>query len=662
MGLVEDLIEIEVKRGIKHTDEQKELILDFEHDILSNSLPGTGKTETAVSKLILAEKGLVVPGDKITAMSFTRLATAELKDRHKRACKVMRMSQRANFQTLHSICLEIISQNYEKLGLKVFKGTSKLSYKMVCDFLLSSGAEFGINITKSNVSKVKNAIESLNSSLIFDKTHMVIKEAFKKTKLKPEEFTKLRRNMYDLNRATSSISLQDLLLYTLEILLRFPEVSQEQKAKRLLVLFDEFQDANLVQIKILQMISKKLIVIGDINQQIYAFTGACAHIVDKFKEYYPNHKEHHLTQSFRCGEDIAAFARMIIRPNGDLAEAFKGLDGRVSNVVIEPTVDLDVLCARIKDNFVANHNQFEKDKDIMFLYRNNYSAIPICEALFKQNLPFYSDKFVKAYSVPIVEDLVALVNIAKDPYDISEMGVLRKILPEFRSYSQVKDLPIVKAIQASGKSILDINYQFQNERAGDSLMQAIVDVREMYNEKKPTSVLFNRLYPIYNELYLSEYFYVYEQKPEFYTNLVRPLSAIKDFDTFIDDENRKQAHVDEWSNRQSGIRCYTMHGSKGTEAGIVYILDADEDLIPNQRRLDDTVKLGCLVDAAINIRNERSLCFVAATRAKFEVHIMYATKLASLFTPDNQYNDLDSVYNEFDNNYDDVQSFLEFIA
>ena len=113
----------------------------------------------------------------------------------------------------------------------------------------------------------------------------------------------------------------------------------------------------------------------------------------------------------------------------------------------------------------------------------------------------------------------------------------------------------------------------------------------------------------------------------------------------------------------TGIRCYTMHAAKGLEADVVYILDAEDGIIPNNSKIKDMVNKDCPVEAAREIRNERSLCYVAATRARESLIIQYRSILSPLFkTNSDDYSDLDDVYKYNMHTETDIEAFDEFIT
>ena len=90
------------------------------------------------------------------------------------------------------------------------------------------------------------------------------------------------------------------------------------------------------------------------------------------------------------------------------------------------------------------------------------------------------------------------------------------------------------------------------------------------------------------------------------------------------------------------------------------MIDCDEGIIPNASKFKDTVNKGCLLDAAREIRNERSLVYVAATRAKSELHIHFNKELATVLTRDNFYVKFDTIYETFKPTYSDVEVFQDF--
>lgn len=652
---------LEVRLNVDYTEEQVDLYRDFTVPTIAFADPGTGKTHAAVAGLLTAELFHGIPAGNIYAMSFTREATVELRNRHEYACKKLGIGSLVNFKTLDSLCMEVIREHPEELSLPGWEVdsiqvTNSMSIEEASEFILDSAAENNIRIDPNAVKNVIFAIRSLNAALIFDKDHVESKAVFIKTKLSYEEFQILRRSMYDANKYLKKVRVDDIALYTLEILSKNKEISEKLKKRHKVMLVDEFQDMSLIKLELLSKMTDNLVVIGDMKQQIYSFNGACAEIVERYSDYYPNHREVYLTQSFRCSNQIADFSRELILPNEMGGESFKGV-GDSSKVVIDNSFDLNGLCERIKEDFSLNGNKFEKD--IMFLYRNNFSAVPIAEALFKHKIPMRIGKHMAAHSLPVIKDLCALAELAKNPMAARNLDVLNKCIPELRKFvHKPSNSPIFEAMVRNGMSLFEVNYQFVDRRITEMLYPALLSAKKAIEENQKTSVVFNSLFPFYRTIVLTYTEKYLELPSKYYLTLVEGIVKAKTYSQFVKDELEKEEYNNHWQNQRIGIRCLTFHSSKGTESDIVHIIDADEGIVPNEKKLEQAVESGASIDAARELRNERSLVFVASTRAKSELCIHYRDKLSPLFQRDSG-RELDYEYKMHRHNYQDSVKFSD---
>lgn len=649
---------MEVRLGVVYTDEQRLLLSDFTKSRISFSSPGTGKTCTAIGGLLVAELYHQVKGENIYALSFTRAATGEIKHRHEEACEKLHISQTVNFATLHSICSTIIKENYSVLGLNRIKIVSNYDMATLCDMISSSTAEWGITLTPSQARRIINATRELNSALIFDPSHVKTKKCFLDCNITYELFTKIRKLLYDYNKLVETIQVSDILLYTLEILTRSPEVSKKFKSKCKIMLVDEFQDLSLLQLRIISLLADNVVAIGDIKQQIYAFNGACQEIVQQFYKYYPDAVRADLTQSFRCKNEIADYATTLIAANEISGDNFSGC-GDGGDVEFKTEADFNEIAEAVADELAQNRHRFVKEK--MFLFRNNFSAVPLVEAFYRHNVPIQVQKYPVASSLPIVGDLCRAIILAQTPDDYKEGYILNTFIPEFQQYQKQEMNPLQKIMKETGKSMFDINYNFKDGMSGGEVMNALMEVSEMLHRGETTREIFKVLWPIYERNWLAEHSYYYEMEPTYYTKLVAPLIADKTFSKFLADEAKKKEIIEDCNARRFGIRCYTFHGSKGLESDEVFIVDANEGIIPNAGQLAKLQAAGCEIDYAREIRNERSLVYVACTRAKEKLTI-YSNKgeLSTLFTPNNVYGQYDALYKQYQDNYNDVEVFQQF--
>ena len=665
IGITEDafITKMEVYLKTQYTEEQKSLIKEFGNGpVFCFADPGTGKTYTAIAGLLDAELFKGISGQNIYALSFTNMATGELAVRHTRACSSLGIRQTVNFQTLHKLCRQILSENYRKLGMMNFQTSGQLSMESAYKIVESSVNEWGETIEPNKIRNVVKACESLNAALVFDEDNVKTKMAFKQCNIDYKLFDRIRGLLFSYSYLSETITVSNLLLYTLMLLQKFPEVSEEFKSKCKLMLVDEAQDLSLLQLRVISMLTDNPVFIGDMKQQIYAFNGACQEIVDAFFRMYPDAKKMQLTRSFRCKNEIAEYATKIIKYNGIGGENFTGtgMGGAVNlyTGLDANGIDLAKICKDWKEDYDRNHKKFSKD--ILFLFRNNISAIPIAEELFKNDLPFRVNKYTPAFEVPVIKDLCELIRFCDQPNNLQNLTALRFLIPEFRQYFIPNRHPFYEICTKQGCSPFEVNYQFKDIATGSRAMTILMEVQEMLRNKRTMKDILNYMWPMYEEVWLRSNSWRLEASPKYYLASVQCL-VHKDYVTFMQDEMKKMNVIKESEAYQRGIRCYTMHASKGLEADIVYIIDANEGLIPNASKLKDMDKNRCDMDAARMIREERSLCYVACTRAKEVLNIVSTDEPAAMLLGENPYSQYDSVYQYYRVTGDDIAAFENFV-
>lgn len=652
---------MESKLSANYTEEQRDLIKAFgDGPTFCFAHPGTGKTFTAVGGLLMAELYKGIPGENIYALSFTNLATGEVAVRHEVACRKLGITKQVNFLTLHSLCSQIVKENYRALGMTSIEITAPITMERAYKLVEDSCQEWGIKLTPNQIKGCIRATKSLNSSLIFDEDAVKSKMAFKESNVDFETFDKIRGLLFACSTLSNTISVSDLLLYATILLKKYPDISAKFKAKCKLMLVDEAQDLSLLQLGVISMLTDNPVLIGDIKQQIYAFNGACQEVVEAFYKLFPNSTSLKLTQSFRCASEIAKYATQIIIPNGVGGEDFKGVrEGglvQVHNSLYENGLDIAALAQNLKVEFVGNLNKFKKS--YLFLARNNISLVPVIEELFRKELPFRVNRYTKAFEIPVVSDLVQICQLASAPYSYNNVGCLKYIIPEFKDYS-LKEHPFYKICTTTGCSVFEINYQFKDMAAGTRGMMLLAEIEELLKQKTRMGDLLNRIWPVYKTVWADHNSWRLDNDADYYIASVQTLMN-KDFTTFMQDEVLKEKIIAESERYGRGVRCYTMHASKGLEADVVYIIDADDGVIPNESKLRRMLMKQCDLDAARTIREERSLCYVACTRAKDELHIIYNTKPAPMLMGNNPYEQYDDVYRYYKSPGNDIVEFENF--
>lgn len=205
-------------------------------------------------------------------------------------------------------------------------------------------------------------------------------------------------------------------------------------------------------------------------------------------------------------------------------------------------------------------------------------------------------------------------------------------------------------------------YHYRDAMAAKEAMELLFTVKDMLTKQRPMRDILNAIFPLFNQVYLEAREPYLDMPSTYYFSMVRPIVQAKTYNAFIQDEMAKMQVIVDANSRRHGVRCYTFHAAKGLEADDVYIFDADEGIVPNLKELDKMERAGCVMEKAREIRNERSLLFVAVTRAKENLTITYSSAKTSLLTSVNAFENYDRLYTEFQSEYPDVEAFEEFFS
>ena len=642
--------------GSPLTTEQKEFASNFTHDTMSFSDPGTGKTHTLIAGLILAQSYHKVPGAEINCMSFTNAAVSEMAGRYQALCKKCTITPSVKFNTFHSLSRAIMKDAFPRMDIRGVPDY-KNDVEDIKRYLLQYGIDCGDDTRYPR--KVIKAINNLNSSLTFHPENVARKYDFIELGLDLEIFQNLRVEWFMRGRIMNQIVQGDIPLYCLYALMNNEDIINKWKSKYQIMVVDEFQDLSLLHLRILSYITKTLIVIGDMKQQIYAFNGACPQIVDAYFQLHPNARICNLTESFRCGQEIAEFATRLIKPNDNSIECFKG-HNRGSSVSIVNRRDLD--WKEIVSKIDADQKAHGRAgmRDVMFLYRNNASAIPIIEELYKNKIPFRCSKYAKIMDIPVFDSLSKLVNAAWQPNSFEMVSEALKVFPEFRNSYFNQDPPPVQAMRASGKNIFELNYKYK-EKSSIDILTAMSAAKNAIEQKKSAGVVYMKLFDVYDRYIYKAEWWKLDNDKEFYINLVAPICNSKPYPLMYAEEIEKEQENVRAIKASTGIRCYTMHSAKGLEADDVYILDCDEGKFPNSKIMKNKLDAGCEYDVAVDIRSERNLLYVAVTRAKDNVVISYSGEACKLVTEpaSSDYTQYDEFYESGLSEYDDAEEFFK---
>ena len=647
---------IEAGLGQPLTDEQKMFALDFTRDIITFANPGTGKTHTLTAGILMAQSYWQILSSNIFCMSYTNAATNEIKGRHKVLAKKMKVPTSVEFGTFHSLSKKILQSAYPDMQV-VDKYNDQAAVEDMTTYIHQVAPEYSFD--NKQVWKILRVINELNSSFTFTDENVATKYSFTNLGIELDKFQELRRKWFGHGLILGKITQGDIPLYCLYALIKKPNIAAEWIGKYEIMIVDEFQDLSLLDLEILSRVAKKLIVVGDMKQQIYVFSGACPEIVDAYKRTRPNAFECYLTQSFRCPQPIADLANKIIAPNLKEDPKFIG------RPTLKPITESE--CIEIKNRKDLDWKEIFKDmsneklNSILILYRNNASTIPVIEELYSRKIPFRCPKFARVMDIPVLSTMCKLVDAAWHPNDRMLVEEALKVFPEFR-FNRYNISTYTSIMAKSNKTIFDLEYLFE-QGSSKEILSAMREAANRINNKKSAGNVIVAVRDAYKK-FIQRYEY-YPNEETYYYNMVAPIANIMTYPEMVNHENDKLQQSQYCLSADLGVRCYTMHSSKGLEADNVYLLDVNEGIFPNAEVLKKKHEAGCDYDCSLDVRSERNLLYVAVTRAKQHLTISFSNEqLATLLSdPDrNVYRYYDGIYETEHQLYDDLAGFTKVLV
>ena len=603
-------------------ENQLKAILKTQGAVMVIAGAGSGKTRVLTNRIayLIAEKNVLE--SNILAITFTNKAAKEMKERI--YSLVGETSKYIWINTFHSMCVRILRQHIDLLGYNknfTILDTSEqktIIKNIVKELNLSEDSYQPNNILKI-ISNSKNSMISVNEMKAqarfgFMKNVAEIYEYYQKY---------LKKN--------SVLDFDDLMLKTIVLFEKHPEVLAIYQNKFEYIHVDEYQDTNVIQYKLIKMLSevhKNICVVGDDDQSIYSWRGACSDNIINFEKDYEDVEVIFLDQNYRSNSTILDAANAVIKNNTDrkdkaLWSENKGGDKITVYAATNDKDETDDIAKKVLDLKAQGVDY----KDIAILYRANYLSRSMENSCMAFGIPYKLIGSLKFLQRQEIRDLLAYMNVIVNKND------------EF-SLRRIINVP-KRGIGASSMAKID-NYA---EQYGLSLFEALKNIDMIGVSKKITTniYLLTQLIEKYSqtEQYSIEDLIVGIYKDSGYESMLKEsadayaesrieniselVSSAKQFSSMNDNlidfisEMSLTSDADD-ENEDDSVVLSTVHAAKGLEYRVVFIMGLEENLFPSIRDAESSE------DERNKMEEERRLAYVAITRAKEKLFMSYANR------------------------------------
>ena len=532
--------------------------------------------------------------------------TADPGPRRREACgtSLEAAGSRVSFGTFHSVFYHILKWAYRFPAGNVISGEEKRQYFK--KFLDESEME---------VEDEAEFISSIINEISYVKGERLDLKYYYSQNCPEEWFKKLYDGYDEMLKTTGKIDFDDMLVMCHELFTERKDILAAWQKKFKYILVDEFQDINLLQYQVVRMLAlpeNNLFIVGDDDQSIYRFRGAKPEIMLGFEKDFPGTKRVLLGTNYRSTKESVETSLRLIEHNKvrfeKKLEPFRGSGRPVDFRVFDnPGHEMDTVAQSIR----AYHDAGYQWSEIAVLFRTGANSGLMAERLMGYNIPFkLRDVIPNLYSHWIAKDLFAYMEIAAGSRKRSDFYRIMNRPNRYFSRDAF-DTPIVSFDRL--KSFYQ-DRDWMEERICD--LEA--DLRAMAPLKPVAAVNYIRKAIGYDD-YLRSYAEFRRMKPEeLFETADKLAESAAEFATFVEwkehaaryEEELKKQNQEEREETKDRVTLSTMHSAKGLEYPVVFVVDANEGIVPHH-------KAGLPAD----IEEERRLFYVALTRAKDRLHV-----------------------------------------
>ena len=594
-------------------DKQYEAVINTEGPCLVIAGAGSGKTKVLTHKVAyLIEEKNVKPWE-ILAITFTNKAANEMKERVEKL--VSNAALDIWMGTFHSICVRILRKQIDRLGFDT-------------SFII-----FDTSDQKTLVKKIIKE-KNLDDKLYSDKSVLYEISNSKNEMLEPDKYTaKVRGNfrkekiaeIYEIYqkrlKENNAIDFDDIINFTIKILLDNPDLLDYYSGKFKYVLVDEYQDTNKAQFTLVSLLASKygnITVVGDNDQGIYSFRGADITNILNFEKDFPGTRIIKLEQNYRCTQNILNAANEVIKNNETKYEKklwTKNEEGNLPKVYRADTA-YDEANYIVRQINTLKMEEYYKYSDFAVLYRMNTQSRVIEDALMREDIPYKIVGGLRFHERKEIKDIIAYLRLIQN---FSDNLSLTRIINEPKRGVGRTSLDNIENLAVSNETSM---YEIIKNADKYGLSRVFSNTREFINT-------IEELHQKIDSLKVSDLIKEVINKTGYLKNLelentVEAETRIQNIDEFITEavefENEAaepslreflegitlSADIDNVEDSEESVTLMTLHSAKGLEFPVVFLVGMEEGVFPGYKSIGEPKEL----------EEERRLCYVGITRAK----------------------------------------------
>lgn len=601
------------------TESQCEAITHVEGPLLVVAGAGSGKTRVITRRIgYLISRG--INPYNILAITFTNKAANEMCGRVKQFLPYEGLW----VSTFHKMCSRVLRSSIDRLGYS---------------------RDFSIYDTADQMSRIKSIMaelqldsaqwkpRSIAASISQTKNRLIDPEAFSSTasgyynRIVAQIYTKY----HALLKGNNALDFDDLLIKTIELFKKHPDILETYQNKFKFILVDEYQDTNYAQYVIIQTLANKyknICVTGDPDQSIYGWRGADIKNIMDFEKDYPNAKIVLLEQNYRSTKHILRAASGIIQKNKYRRKkniwTENGEGEKIKIIKCEDEHSEAEEVARAIKSLISTGRKYT---DIALFYRTNAQSRVLEIFMRNYRIPYIIIGGVEFYQRKEIKDILSYLRLCVNPHDAAALeriintptrGIGNATIKRLEEWAKIQKTSLFNAMRQVN-SISEI--KGSTAISIKKFTELIVSLQSM--QKLPVKDIIKR---VVKEIRYTEFLKESGEKEseDRIANVEELVNAAHEYDMNFFEGNLQGfleevalvSDADTLEDSAEGITLMTLHTAKGLEFPVVFITGMEEGLLPHSESKDSDEE----------IEEERRLCYVGITRAMKDLYLSYAKR------------------------------------
>ncbi|EIY4765899.1 TPA: DNA helicase Rep [Vibrio cholerae] len=588
---------------------------------------GSGKTRVITNKIAYLVQQCGYKARNIAAVTFTNKAAREMKERVAQTLGKGE-SRGLMVSTFHTLGLNIIRREFKALGLKagfsLFDDQDQLALLKELTEKQLDGDKDLLRLLLSTISNWKNDMLTPPQAKAMAKGEQ--------QQLFAHCFELYQKQMQSYN----ALDFDDLILLPVLLLRSNGEVRQRWQNRIRYLLVDEYQDTNTSQYELVKLLvgeRGRLTVVGDDDQSIYSWRGAKPQNLVLLGEDFPSLKLIKLEQNYRSTSRILRAANILIANNPHVYQKalFSELaEGEKLKVILANNEDHEAerVTAEIIAHKFLNRTEY---RDYAILYRGNHQSRLIEKSLTQNRVPYKLSGGTSFFARAEIKDIMAYLRVLVNPDD--DNAFLRIVNTPKREIGPATLEKLGSYANMRGKSLFTASFELgleqhlsgrglENLRRFTEWLVAIADNAERGNTVEAVRALVR-------DIRYEDWLYETSASPKAAEMRMKNVSDLYSWivaDLEGDNPDQQEKTLKEVVQRltlrdmmergeenddSDAVQLMTLHASKGLEFPYVYLIGAEEGILPHQTSIDEE-----------NVEEERRLMYVGITRAQRELTFM----------------------------------------